>query len=75
VVVGWLVNFVFMEKWLQLFTSESENGSFEFIHYSTSSIVRLMKVDADSEVVSEMYLDYNEFIELCDFIDKLRSKI
>ncbi len=64
-----------MEKWLQLFTSESENGSFEFIHYSTSSIVRLINVDRDGTPVSELYLDYSEFMELCDFIDRLRSKI
>lgn len=63
-----------MEQWLQLVTSETESGTFDFIHHSTSSTVQLMKFNAEGKE-SEIWMDYYEWKELCDFIKDLTKEI
>lgn len=64
-----------MELWMQLINSETDSGTFDFIHHSTSSTVQLMKFNSEGEKESEIRMDYFEFGELCDFIKKLTEHI
>jgi hypothetical protein len=59
--------------WLQLVNSESEDGTWDFFHYSTSSTINLVKFEGD-EIVHEIWMDYQEFEDLSKLILRLNGE-
>ncbi len=60
-----------MELWLSLVNSESENGTFEFVHNSTASVVKLSQVTPSGEPLSDFWMNYSELCELHKFLNHL----
>jgi hypothetical protein len=60
-----------MRNYLLLITSESKNATFDFIHHSTSSTIQLIKTNEDGSIENDIWMDYNEFEELYEFLNKL----
>ena len=64
-----------MENWLNIVSAESDEVTFKFVHHSTSSTIQLLKIEKDSNIISEFWMDYYEFQELIEFLNKLCGKI
>lgn len=59
-------------KWEYINEIKSDNGNFNFVHHRTASVVSL--IFNDSEGVQELWLNYNEWNELCRLIQDLSNK-
>jgi hypothetical protein len=53
--------------------AKSIKNTFEFINYTTISGVQLVFNDGDDK--REIWFDYDQFLELADFIEQLKQKI
>lgn len=59
-----------MNNWLMVSKSESDKETFKFIHHSTSSVIQL-QMKNDNGLFTEFWMNYEEFDELCNLINKL----
>ena len=63
-------------SWLSIASSESKEKRFRFEHQSTANIVSLIiYTDVDNDKPQTIFFEYDEFEELCDFVDHLRTPI
>jgi hypothetical protein len=54
--------------------SKSVRHTFEFINHSTASIIQLVFNDELDKCKKEIWFDYQQFLELADFIEQLKEK-
>jgi hypothetical protein len=59
-----------MKEWLMVRSLQSDEQTFEFAHHSTSSVIQLKMINKNGSL-EEFWMDYKEFDELCNLINKL----
>jgi len=62
------------EIWHNLVNAESEKGTWDFFHHSTSSIINLVKYNEEDSVEVSIWMDYYEFADLSKLIMRLNGK-
>jgi hypothetical protein len=59
-----------MKNWLMTGKSKSDKETFAFIHHSTSSVIQV-QMNNEFGSIADLWMDYSQFDELCDFINQL----
>jgi hypothetical protein len=59
-----------MKNWLMVSKSKSDKETFKFIHHSSSSVIQLQMKNNNGSL-TDFWMDYYEFDELCDLLNKL----